>query len=304
MMKNVDNYLQKVGVPPHDLFELPTSQKRFSDNAHYRIECVLGGRAVPTVQQARAFLESAKENNLVINRLTETQGIVLYTDRELEEMIELAKQAKVGLVLSLGIRASYDTSAQAQAPHKDAGRIALRIRGSDNFRRAIGEVMRAVNLGCRGIIVYDEGLLWILGKMRTDGLLPPDLLIKVSAHCGHGNPAAIKLLTGLGANSVNPTRDLQLPMIAALRKATDAALDIHIDLPEKYGGWIRTHEAPEIVRIGAPVYLKCGFVRFGAGIESFRSGAKQASIVQQMVQKLYPKAEQSKPGAEKMAIPK
>ena len=302
-MSNIDRYLDNLGVPSHDLYELPASLKRFPDGAHYRIECVMGGRAVSTVQQARTFLEAAKDNNLVINRLTETQGIILYTDKELEELIELAKEAKVGLVLSLGVRAAYDTSAQAQAPDKEAGRIALRIRGSDNFRRAINEVMRAVELGCRGIIVYDEGLLWVLGRMRKDGLLPSDLLFKVSAHCGHGNAAAIKLLTELGANSVNPTRDLQLPMIATLRKATDAPLDIHIDLPEKYGGWIRTYEAPEIVRVAAPVYLKCGFVRFGAGIEQFRTGAKQASIVQQTVEKLYPEAKQSEPGAQKMAIP-
>lgn len=307
-MRKIREYLEKMGIPGSDLYELPTSPKKFVDGAEYRIECVLGGRSIPEVEQMRAFFEGAEEHNVIINRISETQGIMLHSDRELEQMIELAKEEKAELILSPGIRAEYDTSAVASLPSKIAGRIANRLRGTENLVRAIADVRRAVDLGGRGIIVYDEGMLWVLGRMRKDGLLPSDLQFKVSAHCGHGNPASIKLLADLADNkgiSINPTRDLELPMIAALRKATDVVLDIHIDVwPPDYGNWIRTYEAPEIVRVGAPVNLKCGFVRFGTGIESIKSGAKQASLVQQMVERLYPEAKQSKPGAKGMAIPK
>ncbi len=303
-MKPIRDFLERMGIPSEDLYNLPTSRKTFPDGAQYRIECVLGGRHISEVEQMRAFLEGAEDHNLTINRITETQGIMLHTEKELEQMIGLAREAKVELFLSPGTRAEHDVSAVAALPSKVGARIANRIRGAENLVRAIDEVTKAVEMGCRGIILYDEGMLWVLGQMRKEGLLPRNLQFKISAHCGHGNPASVKLLADLGADSINPTRDLDLPKIAALRQAIDVALDIHIDVwAPDYGSWVRTYEAPEIVRIGAPVDMKCGFVRFGAGIESIKSGAKQASLVNQMIRRLYPKAKQSKPGAKGMAIP-
>lgn len=303
-MQAIRNFLEKMGLPSQDLYSLPTSQKTFPDGAHYRIECVLGGRHISEVEQMKAFLEGAEDYGVTINRITETQGIMLHTDNELEQMIELAKRAKVELFLSPGTRAEYDVSAVASLSSKVAARIANRIRGAENLVRAIDEVLRAVEMGCRGIILYDEGMLWVLGQMRRDGMLPKNLQFKVSAHCGHGNPASVKLLADLGADSINPTRDLELPKIAALRKTIDVALDIHIDVwAPDYGSWVRTYDAPEIVRVGAPVDMKCGFVRFGAGIESIKSGAKQASLVDQSIKRHYPEAKQSKPGAKELAIP-
>ena len=94
--------------------------------------------------------------------------------------------------------------------------------------------------------------------MRQDGHLDNTIRFKLSAHCGHGNPASLRLLQQIGADSINPVRDLDLPMIAALRAAVDVPLDIHTDTPVASGGFIRFYEAPEIVRIAAPVYLKVG----------------------------------------------
>ena len=57
--------------------------------------------------------------------------------------------------------------------------------------------------------------------MRKAGELPANMKFKNSAHNGHGNPASFKLLESLGADSINPVRDLSLPMLAALRQAVN-----------------------------------------------------------------------------------
>jgi hypothetical protein len=117
-----------------------------------------------------------------------------------------------------------------------------------------------------------------------------DSLVKVSAHCGHSNPAALRLLESIGADSINPVRDLTLPMIAALRKAIAIPLDCHIDNPITSGGFIRTYEAPEIVRIASPVYIKTGnsaIAKHGSitTANDAKRMAIQASIALEMITK-------------------
>ena len=130
-----------------------------------------------------------------VHRVTQTKGIMLLTDHEIMEMADMARNAKIELFLSVGPRAPYDTSATAKTP--EGAKIGYRLRGYDNLRYAIEDVRRAVNLGVRGILVYDEGLLWVLNKMREEKELPANVQFKVSAHCGHGNPASALLLEKL-----------------------------------------------------------------------------------------------------------
>lgn len=298
-------YLKKLGFPDRDLYELPTSPLRFPDGAHYRIE-------IPTVnspETMRAALETAEKHGIVVNRIDETLGIMRYTDEEIEEYIQIAKDFKVELNMSVGPRAEYDLSPQRATGTPEAGRVGYRLRGMDQVVRAVEDVKRAAELGIRGILVYDEGFLWLLNRMRQDGEIPKDMKFKLSAHCGHGNPLSFKLLEQLGADTINPVRDLTLPMIAALRAAVKVPLDIHVDNPKSTGGMIRTYEAPEIVRIAAPVYLKTGnsaLVTHGLPTTE-KEGinmARQAILTARMVQKYFPEAKQSQRGASDLAIPR
>lgn len=288
-------YLKKIGLPEGDLNDLPTSGKTFPDGAHFRIE-------VPTVNSAEAMgalLKRADELGIVINRVTETYGIFRHTIGELKEYMQMAKDYGCEVVLSCGPRATYDTGATVLSPQ--GVRIGYRLRGMEQVIRAIEDVKRAVDVGVRAILIYDEGLLWVLHQMRTDGKLPKDIHFKISAHCGHCNPASFKVLEQLGANTINPVRDLQLPMIAALRAAVKIPLDLHTDNPPASGGFIRTYEAPEIARVGSPCHLKTGnSVVAGHGIITSAADGKrmaeQASIVVEMVNKYYPELKQSKSG--------
>jgi hypothetical protein len=302
MFDKTRGFLGKLGLPAGDAFDLPSSDKRFPDGAHFRIE-------VPTVNTAvacKALLEEADRIGVTVNRIDETYGAFRHTLEELKEYVSICKHYGVALNLSVGPRASYDTSATRMS---EQGRvIAYRLRGQEQVVRAIEDVKRIAEIGCRGVLVYDEGLLWVLDEMREKGELPKNMKFKNSAHNGHGNPASFKLLERLGADSINPVRDLSLPMLAALRQAVDVPLDLHTDNPPASGGFIRVYEAPEIVRVAAPVYLKTGNSCIsGHGQLTTAQNAidmvRQASIVVEMVKRYYPEAVQSKPGQADMHIP-
>jgi hypothetical protein len=283
-------YLETLGLPNGDNNHLPTSHKRFKeDGSHFKIE-------IPTVNSAdamNALLIESKKIGVKINRITETYGLFRHTQAEIKDMVALCAENHCELVMSTGPRASYDTSATAVSPQGKT--IAYRLRGQEQLIRAIEDIRRGIELGVRNFLIYDEGLLWVLDRMRSTHFIPEEINFKISAHCGHGNPASFKLLENMGANSINPVRDLQLPMLSSLRQAIDIPIDCHTDNPIASGGFIRVYEAPEIVRVASPVYLKTGnsVVAEHGTPTTAKEGirmAHQASIVLEMVKKYYQEA--------------
>lgn len=292
MFQDVRGCLQGMGLPRGDCQELTTSTKKFSDGGNFKIE-------IPTVNSVEAMESVISESirlGIKINRITETYGIFRHTINEIKQMVQLCGENDSELVMSTGPRAAYDTSATSASVQGKT--IAYRLRGQEQIIRAVEDIKRAIDLGVKTFLIYDEGLLWVLGQMRGKGFLSKEIKFKISAHCGHGNPASFKLLESIGADSINPVRDLQLPMISALRQSINIPIDCHTDNPPGSGGFIRVYEAPEIVRLAAPVYLKTGnsVVSEHGSPTASRDGvrmARQASIVLEMVQKYYPQAVQS-----------
>ena len=249
-MNNTKEFLKKIGIEKTcDDFK---SEKRFADGGQYRFE-------VPGIQSPKtmsALLEESVKQDIFIHRVTQTKGIMMLTDEEITEMVNLAKGYGCELFLSVGPRATYDTSATVHT--KEGSRIGYRLRGYDNLVYAIEDVKRATKLGVRGILLYDEGLLWVLNKMRMECEIPEHVHFKLSAHAGHSNPASAKMLEENGLNSLNPVRDLQIPMIASIRNSIGIALDLHTENPKSTGGFIRHYEVPDFIRVASPVYLKTG----------------------------------------------
>ena len=137
--------------------------------------------------------------------------------------------------------------------------------------------------------------LWALNEMRKAGEIPMDCHFKVSAHTGHGNPCSAKLLERIGADSINPVRDIQLQMLAAMRQAVDCPIDIHTENPKSTGGFIRHYEVPEMIRIAAPIYLKTGGSvavthSWSSTEDDARKRAKQCCLVKRMIDEYYPEA--------------
>jgi hypothetical protein len=302
MFEETREYLKKLGLPTGDLFDMPSSALRFPDGAAFRIE-------VPTVNSAESvgsLLETAEKNGITINRVTETYGMFRHTRGEIKEYCRLCHDYGAELLMSTGPRATYDTGATVLSPQ--GVRISYRLRGMEQVLRAVEDVKRGYDLGVRGFLIYDEGMLWLVGQMRKDGALPKDIIFKTSAHLGQCNPCSFKLLESLGADSINPVRDLQIPMIAALRAAVQVPLDVHTDNPPGSGGFIRVYEAPEIVRVATPLHCKTGnSVVSGHGeMTSAADGkrmADQAAIVVEMVNKYYPELKQSPKRSSDLRLP-
>ena len=249
-MDKTKDFLKNIGI--EETFNDFKSSKRFEDGGQYRFE-------VPGIQSPKTMktlLAESRKNDVFIHRVTQTKGIMLLSDDEIREMVNLAINYGCELFLSVGPRATYDTSATVHT--KEGSRIGYRLRGYDNLVYAIEDVKRACGLGVRGILLYDEGLLWVLNKMRKSGEIPENTHFKLSAHAGHSNPASAKLLEENGLDSLNPVRDLQIPMIAAIRNAIDIAIDLHTENPKSTGGFIRHYEVPKFIDVAAPVYLKTG----------------------------------------------
>ena len=106
-MDETKAFLKTLGMPEGDAYNLPTSIKRFNDGGQYRFE-------VPGIQgpgSMRTLLEELDRYEITIHRVTQTKGIMTLTDGEITEMVRLAEKWSVDLVLAIGPRAVYDTSA-------------------------------------------------------------------------------------------------------------------------------------------------------------------------------------------------
>lgn len=299
-MDKTKEFLSKIGI--EETFDDFISDKRFGDGGQYRFE-------VPGIQSPKtmkALLEESLKNNIFIHRVTQTKGIMLLTDDEITEMVNLAIDYGCELFLSVGPRATYDTSATVHT--KEGSRIGYRLRGYDNLVYAIEDVKRACRLGVRGILLYDEGLLWVLNRMRKEGEIPKNTHFKLSAHAGHSNPASAKLLEEQGLDSLNPVRDLQIPMIAAIRNAVDMAIDLHTENPKSTGGFIRHYEVPKFIDVAAPIYLKTGgSVAANHNWDTTEKEAiariKQVMLVKRMIDEYCPEAIASPSKSEDLSVP-
>ena len=299
-MDNTKDFLRNIGI--EETFNDFKSSKRFDDGGQYRFE-------VPGIQSPKTMktlLSESRKNDIFIHRVTQTKGIMLLTDSEIKEMVNLAVNYGCELFLSVGPRATYDTSATVHT--KEGSRIGYRLRGYDNLVYAIEDVKRACSLGVRGILLYDEGLLWVLNKMRSEGEIPKNTHFKLSAHAGHSNPASAKLLEENGLNSLNPVRDLQIPMIAAIRNAVDMAIDLHTENPKSTGGFIRHYEVPQFIDVAAPVYLKTGGSvaanhNWDTTEKEAKARIKQVMLVKRMIDNYCPDAIASPFQSDDLSVP-
>lgn len=252
VMNEARRILAHQNLPEGDPGAAPTSTKRFADGKAWKIE-------IPSTEGPRALalvIEEAARRNVPVDRISQGSGIMLLTDDEILEMVRLGKENNIEVNLFIGPRATFDVGAQVFSP---AGRaLGLSLRGADQLAFAMEDVLRAIRLGIRSILVSDTGNLMVMGKAKKLGDLPADLIIKTSVMMAPCNPASARLLEDLGATTVNIPSDLSIPQIAAIRSAIDAPIDFYVEAPDNIGGFLRYYEIPEFIRVAAPIYLKFG----------------------------------------------
>ncbi len=313
-MRKVAKAMEKIGIPGRDAYELPTSEKRFPDGAQYRMEV----SGVERLSVLEALLDESDKRKMPIHRLISVvMGATLLDKKELKAFAKLAAESKSEVILTPGPRSAWDTGRQLVTP--EGGLSGLRFRGSDQLRYVISDIMRAIELGFRGFLVIDEGLLWLLNELKQKGDIPKDVTFKVSIYAGHANAAGGRVLQMLGAGTFNPVADLSLPQLASIRQAIDIPMDLHIVLTESFGGYLRFYDGPEMARVCAPCYFKIEHgpaCAAGPGAlykpwtspqllaDMAREKVKYAQTIHELIHENYPEAVMSKLGAKDLAIPK
>ena len=249
-MSDVRDFLHAQGLPVGDLHELPSSTKRFSDGAEFRVE-------IPSTEGPAclaAVLAEAERLDVRVHRVSQGSGVFMQTDAELEEMARLAADARVEVSLFARPNAAWGVSATARA---HAG-FAASAHGQEQVVANLEDCARAAEFGFRSVLIADAGVLELFGEARRAGLLPPEMQAKVSVMLPAANPATARLFERLGASTINLPTDLSLAQIAAIRAAVDVPLDVYVEAPDNVGGFVRHHEIPELIRVAAPVYVKFG----------------------------------------------
>lgn len=310
-LKKIQEFMEKEGIPGRDAYDLPTSTKTFPDGAHYRIE-IAGVERASTME---AMIDEARKRNLTIHRAVATVGGSTFCDfEELKAMAQMANDEQIEVVMVVGHRKAWDTGSKESSTFEGAMQ-GFRLRGSDNIAYHIADMQRNIEAGLRGFLVYDEGVLSILNRMRAEGFLPKETFFKFSVFGGYCNAAGAKLVESMGANSLNPISDVSLPILGGMRKAVDIPLDIYTIIVDSFGGMFRAYEAPEIARVAAPCYFKFEpgtsegdiykpWVTESWHQEFIRQKVKIAAIVQEIMEKHAPQLKTSAKGAADLVMTK
>jgi hypothetical protein len=181
-VRTTSDVLTALGLPARDAYDLPTSRKRFPDGGQYRVE-------IPSVEGPKAMegvLSAAGEHGVGIHRVSQGSGILLQTDDETRRMLALGPTRTSRSACSWDPRAAWDTGIQASST---LGRVVgSSLRGADQLAYGIEDVRHGCALGLRSILVSDLGQLVVLGRMKKDGDLPPDLGPEDLGHAGRREP--------------------------------------------------------------------------------------------------------------------
>lgn len=300
-MATARELLSNLGLPTEDSTELPDSSLTFDDGGHYRIE-ISGVERLSTLE---CLIDEARTRGIHVHRAVAfVSGATLLDTGELRAFAELAAENAIEVIAVPGPRAAWDLGRQAATPEgKAAGG---RVRGADNLRLLLEDYLRCFECGLRGVLVWDEGVLDILARARETGGIPPETTIKVSVFTGHGNPAALRIVESLGADSVNPVGDLSRPMLSAIRATIDIPLDVYAFVYDSFGGMNRYWESGEIARVAAPCYFKIEPGETEKGVytawadaawlgDRVRDRVRHAAIIHELVARTTPAVRPSPP---------
>ncbi|MGY1604403.1 U32 family peptidase [Geodermatophilus sp. SYSU D00815] len=226
------------------------SAARFPDGSRYKVE-------IPSCEgpaAMEAVVDEATARGVPVHRVSQGSGVMMLTDREIEQMVALGAEHDIEVCLFLGPRGAWDTGGQA----KVSAAVGASARGNEAVAASLADALRACRLGVRSLLVGDAGVLELLGRLKRDGELPADLVLKTSVLMPLPNGPTAALYERLGATSLNVSTDLSIQHLAEIRAATSAPIDVYVEVPDDQGGFVRFYDVPEIVRVAAPVWLKLG----------------------------------------------
>jgi len=251
-LSEIQKFMESKGLPGRDAYDLPSSKVTFPDGANYRMEIA----GIEHYSNFAAMMDEAKKYKLPIHRAICTVGGATYMSfDDLKKLCRHAYDEKVELVMVLGHRKGWDVGSKEMG-YCEGVPQGPRHRGCDSVSYWIEDMMRCLEAGIRGFLVYDEGCLRLVTQMREEGFIPKETIFKWSVFGGQTSPVGAKLLEDLGANTMNPISDVSLPILGAIRQTVTMPLDVYMIIVDTFGGMFRAYDAPEIARVASPVYFK------------------------------------------------
>ncbi|WP_030666913.1 hypothetical protein [Streptomyces rimosus] len=271
-----------------------TSPYAFPDGGTWRTE-------IPSVEGPEvlsAVLKEAGRLGVPVHRISQGSGVWMLTDTEITDMLDACAAHGTELCLFTGPRGTWDIG----------GGAGPRARGQEAVAGCVEDALRAIDLGVRCLLVADEGVLWLLHRLRAAGTLPADTTFKVSALIGPVNPAAYEIWERLGADSLNVPSDLTLDQLTQIRRVSRAPMDFYVEAPDDLGGYVRMYDVAQLVRRAAPLYLKFGLSRspalypYGAqlraaALDSARERVRRGRLVLDLLARLGGDGRMSPPGS-------
>ena len=119
------------------------------------------------LERLAVLIDEARKRNVIVHRVIAAVGGSTYCDfEELKAMAQIAREEKIEVVMTVGHRKGWDVGAKEISTPEGAMQ-AFRLRGSDNISYHIADIMRNIEAGHRGFLVYDEGVLFLLNKVSS-----------------------------------------------------------------------------------------------------------------------------------------
>lgn len=309
-MRGLEQALADLGLPVDDALALTPSPLRFPDGAHYRVEI----SGVERVSALETLVGEAGRRGVPVHRVIATVGGATYlTMEELRDFAAIAREHHLEVVMTPGPRRGWDSGRQLVT---EEGLVSgMRLRGMRGVRQWLADVERCCEAGFRGFLVADEGVLWLVSRLREAKVLPDDLVLKLSVFAGQANPAGARVAEQLGASTFNPLADLTVPMLAAIRQAVALPLDVYLCLVQAMGGFVRFYDAADIARVAAPCYFKIEPGPSEAEIYApwntpefhdaqIRERVRNAEVMLELIERQAPELRVSAPAPADLAIPR
>ncbi|WP_044346654.1 hypothetical protein [Dethiosulfatarculus sandiegensis] len=310
VMDKIREYMKSEGIPIQDGPPLPSSEKSFPDGAHWRIE-IAGVERASTME---AMIKEADRRGVVVHRAIATVGGSTYCDfQELKDMATMANEAKIELVTVVGHRKAWDVGAR-EISNPEGAMQGFRLRGQNNIVYHLADMMRNIEAGHRGFLVFDEGVLKIACGMRAKGIIPTETIFKFSVFGGYCSAAGGQIIEQIGVDSINPLSDVSLGILSSMREGLNVPLDVYTIIVDAFGGMYRVYEAPEMARVAAPIYFKIepgtseGDIYKPWAFESFhqelvREKVKMAEVICETMDKHAPELKTSPAGPADLSLP-
>ena len=288
--------------------DIVASEARFADGAHFRVE-------IPSVENPsalRAVVSEAHTLGVPVHRVSQGSGSMLLTKAELSEMARIGADEGLEVNLFVGPREEFGIGGSVRSP--DGLLLSGRLRGFDQLRYALDDILRAVDAGIRGFLIADTGLMEVLSAMVKADELPRSIIWKISAVLAPSNPVSFRQLADFGGTTINVPSDMSLAEICEIRSVSSVPIDLYMEAPDSLGGMVRGHEIAEIASVAAPLYAKFGLRNaravypageqvMGDVVANVREKVRRAALALEWLDASGIDLSTSKPGAEGIGVP-